>query len=88
MNLQRSLLHFKPLILCALMFSSCSGSADNNAQLEVTDARYESSETLRCIGEVKNISPAALGNLKVEVEFETANGDPVRRATEPCRIAY
>lgn len=81
MYLQVSLLHFKPLILCALLFSSCSGGADNSAQLEVTDVRYESSETSRCIGEVKNISPAALGNLKVEVEFQTANGDPVRRST-------
>ena len=32
------------------------------------------------MGEVKNISPATLGNLTVEVEFQTVNGDRVRRS--------
>jgi hypothetical protein len=77
-NHQVSLLHFKLLILCALLFSSCSGGADSNAQLEVTDVRYESSETSRCVGEIKNVSQQPLSNLKVEVEFRTENGSRVR----------
>ena len=78
MSHQVSSLYFKPLILCALLFSSCSSGADSNAQLEVIDVRYESSETSRCIGEIRNISPQPLGKLKVEVEFRTENGGRVR----------
>ena len=81
MNHQVSLLHFKPLILCALLFSSCSNRSDSNPQLELIDVRYESVETSRCIGEVKNISSAPLNNLKVEVEFLMANGERVRGNT-------
>jgi hypothetical protein len=80
-NRQAHLLNFKPLILCTLLFSSCSSGADSNAQLEVTDVRYESMETSRCIGEVKNISSAPLNNLKVAVEFQMANGERVRGIT-------
>ena len=81
MNHQILLLHFKLLILCALLTTACSGDSNSTAKLEVIDAHYEAAETSRCIGEVKNISPSPLGNLKVEVEFLTTNGDLVRRNT-------
>lgn len=81
MNRQVHLLNFKPLILCTLLFSSCSSGADSNAQLEVTNVRYEAVETSRCIGEIKNISSVPLNNLKVEVEFQMANGERVRGNT-------
>jgi hypothetical protein len=80
-NHQVSLLHFKPLILCALLFSSCARGADSNIQLEITAVRYESTEAPHCVGEVKNISSVPLNNLKVEVEFQTANGERVRGKT-------
>ena len=81
MSYQTYLRHSNLFILCALLFSSCSSGADNSAQLEVIDLRYESSETSHCAGEVKNISSLPLNNLKVEVEFQTANGERVREKT-------
>jgi hypothetical protein len=77
-NYRSSLIRAGVFFLCALLFISCSGSPDDKAQLEVSGLRYESAETSRCVGGVKNISQRPLGGLKVEVEFRTENGSRVR----------
>ena len=78
MNYRLHLIHSSVFFLCVLLFISCSDTPGANAQLEITSLRYESSETSRCVGEIKNISPQPLSNLKVEVEFKTENGGRVR----------
>jgi hypothetical protein len=78
MNYRLHLIQSSVFFLCVLLFISCSGTPADNVQLEITSLRYESSETSRCIGEIKNISQQPLSNLKVEVEFKTDNGGRVR----------
>lgn len=65
------------LALSFLIMSSCTGAVEKE-RLEVTGARYEASGSPLCAGEVKNISPQAINNLRVEVEFQTADGNRVR----------
>lgn len=78
MNRQPSLLFSKLLVLCALLLSSCTGGPDVIAQLEVTEIRYEQAATSHCSGTVKNISPEQLNKVKVDIEFQTENGERVR----------
>lgn len=81
MNRQPFLRYSKLVVLFALLFSSCTGGQDVTAQLEVTETRYQPAEPLHCSGTVKNISSGQLSNLKVDVEFQTGNGDRVRVGT-------
>ena len=78
MNYRLHLRHWCLFFLCAPAFISCSSAPDENVRLEVMGLRYDSSETPRCVGEIKNISPQPLSNLKLEVEFRTENGSRVR----------
>jgi hypothetical protein len=78
MNQRLHLIHSGIFFLCALVFISCSGVPEENGRLEITGLRYDSSETPRCVGDIKNISAQPLSNLKIEVEFRTENGGRVR----------
>ena len=59
---------------------SC-GPPSVSRSLEVTTIRYDTTNLTDCGGEVKNISPHAINNLQLEVEFQNADGNRVRTST-------
>lgn len=67
--------------LCAGILSSCSPAASHDS-LEVTNVRYDTSDTPRCVGEVRNISSQTFNRLQVQVEFQNSEGNRVRTRTE------
>ena len=66
------------LALCA--FTAC-GPSPIKRSLEVTALRYDTTNLTDCGGEMRNISPHAITDLHVLVEFQNADGNRVRTGT-------
>ena len=67
--------------LFAGFLSSC-GPAALKESLEASSVRYDTSGTPHCVGQVRNISPQAINNLEVQIEFQNIDGNRVRTGTE------
>lgn len=84
MTARITLLAMIGLAVCA--FAAC-GPSPMKRKLEVTATRYDTTNLTECGGQVRNISPDAIIDLQVQVEFQNADGNRVRTATGPVSPA-